>query len=462
MPTAREIAFKILSQWTNLSSPPFLPERGRGTDPHWEALSWRDRAVTFDLLSGIMRWRGTLEAVIGSQLKQPVESLSPQVAALLWLGTYQILFHEGTADYAAVDTTVELAKRNRGAARAGGLINAVLRNIVRMEPRRKPRAENEPPSRTAFAVDFETLVYFNSPVFPNPSSAPDRHLAAATSHPARYVTHLRKIFGDPLAGKILLRDNLRPAVTLRADADSLEVPAAADLAPHADAKRFLVAVGGWNAAIEELVAGGALSPQDPTSAKPIRALRHWTDQQTQSEPASILDLCAGLGTKAIQAAREFPHATITATDIAADKLERLAARAKKIGANNIAALPMENLTGQFDAVLVDVPCSNTGVFGRRVQARWRWPSLDPAAMRNLQLQLLSQAAARLMPRGVILYSTCSIDPAENEKLLYQFLQQAGAGFEIAQEEKTLPSLTSGPRSTRDGGYFAILRRTSAQ
>src|SRR5271156_1189419 len=101
MPTPRDIALQTLLPWQHLHDPPFLPER---TDAAWKPLSPRDRAFAFDLLTGIIRWRGALDAIIASQLKQPLDSLDHPVRVLLWLGAYQLLFQAGTTDYAAVDT----------------------------------------------------------------------------------------------------------------------------------------------------------------------------------------------------------------------------------------------------------------------------------------------------------------------------------------------------------------------
>src|SRR6185295_4546256 len=93
----------------------------------------------------------------------------------------------------------------------------------------------------------------------------------------------------------------------------------------------------------------------------------------------------------------------------------------------------------YDLVLVDVPCSNTGVFAKRVQSRWRWPTLDRAALADLQNKLLKQGAALVGDAGTLVYSTCSIDPTENEKRVAAFIA-ANPGFRILHEEITLPSL----------------------
>jgi 16S rRNA (cytosine967-C5)-methyltransferase len=236
-----------------------------------------------------------------------------------------------------------------------------------------------------------------------------------------------------------------------------------------------VAADGWNDIVERLVRTGVLSPQDPTSAKPVARVAELVQSGELPAPRRILDLCAGLGTKTLQLARAFPGARVFATDVDSDKLRRLAERAKTVAQQNVEVLPIGELEagrgGSFDLVLADVPCSNTGVMSRRVQSRWRWPSLDRSALQALQLRLLTQAAA-LAGGGegdeggaggsgaVTVYATCSIDPAENGERVGEFLRGAGAGLRVIAEALTLPSLATagGPLGMHDGGYFAILRR----
>jgi 16S rRNA (cytosine967-C5)-methyltransferase len=452
MPTsARELVYRTLSRWTALSDPPFLPER---TEEGWQALAPRDRAFAYDVLTGVIRWRGMLDAVIASRLRQPLDSLDLPVRALLWIGAYQLLLQSGTAAYAAVDSTVELARKLPAATRAGGLINAVLRGITRLHPTLAP-LDHHRNTRRAVPVDFEKALTFFSDLFPNPHAATDAYLAATLSHPVPYVKHLRTLFGDARATELLIRNNLRPPITLRVDSDALDAPAAAGLVAHAGAPCFVVAAEGWNPAVEALVARGTLSPQDPTSAKTVRALA-----AGEEKPKRILDLCAGMGTKSLQLARTFPEAEVIATDIDHPKLSRLEARARQVKQANLRVRPIADVSAEtYDLVLVDVPCSNTGVMGKRVQSRWRWPALDHAALHALQEKLLRQGASLVSPAGRLVYSTCSIDPAENEAIARK-AADPGAGYRVLMEETTLPSLANDPTTTHDGGYFCVLARTA--
>jgi 16S rRNA (cytosine967-C5)-methyltransferase len=364
MADAREAAFNILQQWTTLDSPPQVPERA-GPHATWEGLSSRDRAFAFDLLTAVLRWRNLLDSVIASRLRQPLESLDPPVRALLWLGSCQLLLQSGTADYAAVDTTVAMALKYRSTAKTAGLVNAVLRGITRLAPARLPIDQAVPLelqlSRRAFALDYSTQLTFSESVFPDPVRAPDAHLSIVRSHPAAYVSRLRMIYGGAMAGALLLHNNLRPVVTLRSDESALQVPAAAGLAAHAEAPRFLVAAAGWNETLERLVGSGKLSPQDPTSARPVARVAEMAAGGQLAAPRRIIDLCAGLGTKTLQLARAFPKSQVIGADIDAGKLQRLAARARAVGQGNIATLPAETAATPkpaetYDLVVVDVPC----------------------------------------------------------------------------------------------------------
>ena len=455
MPTPRELALQTLLPWNKLYDPPFLPER---SDETWKSLSPRDRAFAFDLVTGVMRWRGTLDTVIAYPLRQPLESLDHAVRVVLWLGAYQLLFQSGTTDYAAVDTTVDLAKKHPSTARAAGLVNAVLRGITRLKPTRGPRTAT--PARNRFSLDFETDVTFSADLFPAVDRL-DAHLAAARSHPAVYVQHLRKLYGDEKAGELLLRNNVRPVVTLRVDAETVDVPASAGLAAHAEAERFLVAAEGWNGIVEDLVQRGVMSPQDPTSALPVRTLAKLAADKKVPDPATILDLCAGLGTKSIQLARTFPNAQVTATDVDPKKTERLRTRAAQLGISNLVVVPIAEVSAakQFDAVLLDVPCSNTGVMAKRVQSRWRWPALmgeGMAALQQLQTDLLVQGTARTASGGTAVYATCSIDPAENESRVATFEKASERSMDIVEQSTTPPALTNAANATHDGGHYTIM------
>ncbi|MEK7992957.1 MAG: methyltransferase domain-containing protein, partial [Planctomycetota bacterium] len=180
----------------------------------------------------------------------------------------------------------------------------------------------------------------------------------------------------------------------------------------------------------------------------------------------MLDLCAAPGTKTTQLAEATgDSATIIATDIDSRRLEMVKENIARLGMKSVDVVPYEEIfnskfeirNSEFDAVLLDVPCSNTGVLAKRVEARYR---ISPEAIRTLlkiQAELLGMAALMLKPHGKICYSTCSIQKAENSELVRDFLKE-NRTFEIESEDLTLPSAES---LDHDGGYAAILvKRTT--
>jgi 16S rRNA (cytosine967-C5)-methyltransferase len=442
MKSPRAVAAGILTKWTQLGDPPAIPERGTR---EWAGLAARDRAFAFDLITGVIRWRGTLDAILAGLLKGPAEDLEMKVRAVLWIGAYQMLMHTSMRNYAAVDSSVELA-REVDAGRAAGLVNAVLRGISRLKGIVEVRHGLSP---RVFPRDFTTHVRFDKDVFPYPGRDPIGHLAAVTSHPRKLVEALIAWHTEPVATNILIRNNQRPVVILRTDDPTFAPPTESGLVAHEE-PGYVVAADGWNVAIESLVNAGVLSPQDPTSGKVVAQLRDLVPQ-----PKRVLDLCAGLGTKAIQMARAWPNAEVTASDLDMAKLAKLAQRAKALGLT-IKTVGARELAGSFDVVLADVPCSNTGVMARRVQSRWRWPTLDLPRLLATQTDLLHRARQLLAPGGILSYATCSIDPRENQHITEAALRQVPKLQKLA-EQFTLPSFSDQPHQTHDGGYFTLLR-----
>jgi len=198
-------------------------------------------------------------------------------------------------------------------------------------------------------------------------------------------------------------------------------------------------------------AEGEFTVQDFTASLPVRFLNPqpgWT----------ILDLCAAPGVKTTQLAEATgDSAKILATDIDVRRLEMIRENIARLGINSIEIVAHDELpASKFDCILLDVPCSNTGVLARRVEARYR---IDPQAVESLtktQRELLRTAAAMLKPHGKICYSTCSIQKDENEKIVADFLGE-NRTFSLETEKLTLP-LSEG--IDHDGGYTAILVRKS--
>ena len=181
----------------------------------------------------------------------------------------------------------------------------------------------------------------------------------------------------------------------------------------------------------------------------------------QAQPGEqLIDLCAAPGGKT--AALASSGAEVLAIDVDDRRLERVQDTCRRLGvidhvktlvSDGLTELPADHLV---DGILIDAPCSNTGVLGARAEARWRFGPASQAELKTLQGRLLREAAAHVKPGGRLVWSTCSIEPEENERMLKDFLSE-GQGWELEQEHSALPDTEEGPW---DGGYCARLRRAT--
>ncbi|MEC8101660.1 MAG: hypothetical protein VX109_05225, partial [Planctomycetota bacterium] len=172
------------------------------------------------------------------------------------------------------------------------------------------------------------------------------------------------------------------------------------------------------------------------------------------EPSTILDPCAGGGTKTDQMRRRFPNAHITAWDPDQERQDRLRRRFSEDESVTVTSRAPD---GTYDLVLLDVPCSNSGVLARRPMARHRFGPRALADLEQLQEEILHNWRPAVTPRGHLLWSTCSLEPEENE----QFLERRASSLqlEVVRRERTLPAGLPGEPNTvyRDGGTVTLLR-----
>lgn len=172
---------------------------------------------------------------------------------------------------------------------------------------------------------------------------------------------------------------------------------------------------------------------------------------------SILDMCAAPGGKTTHLAElSNDEASITACDISDDRLDRILQNAERLQLKSIQTLKVsKDGSGfpdqQFDAVLVDVPCSNSGVLNRRPEARWRFDATSLAELVQIQTKLLILACERVKPGGRVIYSTCSLEPEENEGVVQSVLA-AFPDFTLTQQIQHLPGQPA------DGAFQACLQR----
>ncbi len=364
---------------------PVFDRRARILDP-------RDRRWTQELLWGMLRRRGWLDAILADRVRGGLARLDPDLGDLLRLGVYQLLYMGSVPAYAAIAQTVELAKRRHGMG-ASKLANAVLRRVDRDRD------------------DLRVII----PADPTDS------LAIRHSHPRWVVARWVERWGVTETERLLLANNEEASVFARPIGVTRDALAAAlstagvevEPAPLVDDGLRL----GGLAALTELGAyrQGQFFVQDPAATLVTR----YADL-----PAGgvVADLCAAPGGKALELARE--ARIVLAGDRSAARLRRVAANAERLGVTNLFPVVgdgREPVVRDVDAVLLDVPCTGTGTFRRHPDARWRLRVSDLAVMGALQRELLRGGSAAVRAGGLLIYSTCSLEPEENEMQVERFL-----------------------------------------
>lgn len=390
------------------------------------------RAFVMEAVYGIIRWRRLLEWVADDYSSQ-----TPTRRAIPYLltGLYQVLKMDSVADYASVSETVAAAKAALG-QRPAGYVNGLLRRVLRERESIATRLAQQP-------------------------------IGIRTSHPDLLLKRWTDHYGEADTEKLCTWNNTRPDVFVRVN--ELQTTAAALLDqwtgegiaatlcpanPHA----FLSLPKGITIPSLPGYSEGHFYVQDPSTHIAIELL----DPQPEER---ILDACAAPGGKAIASAiRLRGRGEVVAMDIYDDRLETLQHNVDRMKLSNITIVggdaAKEDVlvaaagpTGLFDRVLLDVPCSNTGVLRRRPDARWRFSPNRLKALRNTQRRLLTNAARVVAPGGTLVYSTCSLEAEENSEMLTAWLA-LHPEYTRTCEHHSFP-----PESGMDGAYAVALQKT---
>lgn len=407
-------AMRIVALWLRTGAFPdrLLPEESA------------ERGFIMDLVYGVVRGRRRLEWVLDPLVRRRPSAL---VRAALLLGAQQALFMPDVADHAALHATVEAVKEEQPGA--AGFVNAVLRGVLRRRDELCAALARQP--------------------------AAVRH-----SHPDLLVARWSARYGAA-AAEALCRWNNEPAETTVV---LLPGTAAAGLPrrwleqgvavrPHPSCAAALIVPHGARVERLEGFAQGLFVPQDPATLAAVELLDAQPGQR-------VLDACAAPGGKTAQlAARMARRGELVAMDLHADRLPRLRENLRRYGLDgwvrvlqgDAAAL----LEAGFDRILLDAPCSNTGVLRRRPDARWRFSLPRLRALAREQRRLLTHLLPLLAPGGRLVYSTCSLEPEENMELLAQVCGGA-AGFAVVEWRESRPD-----RDGMDGAFAAAIERGGA-
>lgn len=419
-------------------------------------LAGPDRRLTTQLAYGVLRRRGSLDALLRAVSKRSQRQVEPLLWEILRLGTFQLALLTHIPMHAAVHETVELVDLFSAAGSAGakGFVNGVLRGLSRLLTGEGTAA----PAANALPLEDGQYAVLARPMLPDPAAFPAKYLAAGFSLPAWLAERWAARF--PWDECVRLGFWFAGSASLWLRCNALKVDGATFLATlaktgiAAEPGEMAQSVRVHDAVVIRELPGydqGWFAVQDASAMKAAAALSPFPGSH-------VLDLCAAPGGKTTHLA-ELMHnqGTIVACDVNQRRLETVAELARRLGHTIVEPHHIdvhaggEPPPGPFDAALVDVPCSNTGVLGRRPEVRWRVKKKDFPRLVALQKTLLRQAVERVRPGGVIVYSTCSIEPEENRQVVEAVLQDSPDLVLEADEEQS-------PGRPADGGYWARLRR----
>jgi 16S rRNA (cytosine967-C5)-methyltransferase len=410
-------------------------------------LDARDRALAMRLLYGAVQRRGTLDYLIERLAERAPERLDAHLLAALRLGLYELLYLGGAPDHAVVADAVELAKRG---GRGHGLVNAVLRRAVREGPKLLAGLDDRTPQSAAIAHSHPPWIAQLWWEELGPEQA--RALLAFDNEPGELAVRANTLVHDA------------PTLARELQAGAAPVPVRADPAiPEA-----LVLGGPFDMHGSPLWTAGAFIAQSRAAMLPARVLG--------PEPGErVLDLCAAPGGKSTHLAALMENrGEVVAVERNRQRAAELGRTAQRLHATCVrvvladAARPLAG-EGQFDRVLVDPPCSGLGTLQARADLRWRVTAEQLPELARAQAEILAAGGAAVRPGGVLVYSTCTISPSENERQILAFLESnpdfrlddagvAGAGG-IGSPVLDGHAVLTLPHRDRTAGFFiARLRR----
>lgn len=410
-------------------------------------LSTRDAALAHAILDQTIRRWITLTFLLELRLKRPLQQHAPSVQAALLAGAAQLTVFDRLPAYAVIDETVEWVKSRHG-RKSSGLVNAVLRRVMEMmapQDDASRRRENWTNARDELPLPNAGAVALREPILPE---HPVERLAIATGLPPAMLTHLSRDKTFDEVRQFALHGLQRPPAILNASHATAPLPESCkskhDMPGH-------VVFQGPHAELASLLQGRSdIWAQDPTSSAACLLA-------SGLSPKVAIDMCAGQGTKTRQLRALFPHAQIVATDTNAERMKTLKGVFQRDDrVQTIEFRSLNNWIGKADLVLIDAPCSNSGVLARRPEARHRWSTATIDSLVSVQRQILADSQRLLAPGARILYATCSVDRRENDMQAEWLVKWHH--MRIARSESRWPAGGPGQPDalSHDGGFAALL------
>ncbi|HEU4341546.1 MAG TPA: 16S rRNA (cytosine(967)-C(5))-methyltransferase RsmB [Candidatus Binatia bacterium] len=414
-------------------------------------LEARDRALLTELTYGALRWRGRLDSCLKVWMRRPLEDTDPYLRNLLRLALYQLMFLDRIPPYAVLDEAVESAKNHAG-TKVSGFINGILRNYLRGQ---RPLAQ------------------------PDPERAAPADVAEYWSHPEWLVKLWLNYFGPRETAALLEANNAEPPLVLRANLrkttreDFLSLLRAGGVKAtptpyspqgvHMDSRRRVAQIPGFE--------DGLFQVQGEAS----QLIGYLLDPKPGER---ILDACAAPGGKTTHIAELMDdRGVVDAIDISAAGIARLEENARRLDLRSIRVVHgdvCQDLPGRlhppYDRALVDAPCSGLGTLRSHPEIKWHKSESDVERLSHLQKKILGRVGGYVKAGGVLVYSTCTLTEAENERVVEDFLREH-KGFVLAEAGGYLPAeagsmvrdkfFTALPHRHNTDGFFAARIRKVA-
>ena len=405
----RAACVEALMRWER--GPEFADEVLHGTLAQ-NRFSTLDRALFMEIFYGAIRFRRTLDFLIGKLRDEEPDSRTRQA---LRMGLYQLL-RTRIPRHAAVNETVNTAGRSRA------VVNAVLRRYLREEKALLQSLEDAP-------------------------------LGVRLSHPEVLVTRWTRQFGAPDTARLCEWNNNPADILIRVNelkvslGELMRAGGGQPVEMHPLMLRMETLPIPW-------IVSGLCYVQDPSTLIACELLAPRPGER-------VLDACAAPGGKTSYLAQLMKNeGCILACDVSEERLTRMRGNLERLAVTNVEvqradwlrAPPSHKEIGKFDRILLDAPCSNTGVIRRRVDVRWRLKGEDFERMPAVQIGLIKNLATLLKPGGALVYSTCSMEPEENAHLVRRVAAEA-PGLTYVSARQTLPF-----RDKVDGAFAALFTR----
>lgn len=393
------------------------------------ALTGRDAAFASALAYGVLERRLTIDHILRAHCTRPPEQLSPAVLAILRTGIYQLCYMDGVEDYAAVSESVALT-RQFGAGKASGFVNGVLRSFLRADKQIPP-----PPKKAGRA----------------------EQLSVEYSCPAWLVQIWLDAYGEDATLRMLAASLGKPPLYLRANTlrttgeQLVQTLAAEDVVSHCDMDFPACVTVESGGAPEKLAAfeAGLFHVQDRASQLCAAAL--------DAQPGErVLDVCAAPGGKSFTIAQMMQgEGELVARDLRDSRTRLIAAGAQRLGLSCIEtssgdASSFDINLGFFHRVLCDVPCSGFGIIRRKPEIKYKTAE-SVQNLPEIQYKILQTSSQYLQPGGALVYSTCTLMPAENEQVTARFLKEHPDFSQVSQKT------TTGEQES-DGFFVCVMRK----